>query len=110
MPEHALNSSQMTTIGAQALAILWMPKGWTRKSRIRMAQDTPMIVPVEMFEFTTVRPWIAPRTDWAGVSSPSAMIRLTPRTARILRRACAIVLFSSQPLMPAFEGYNSFVR
>lgn len=49
-----MNSIQTMTIGANVLAILLVPKGWIRKTRTRMAQETPTTVDEEMFGFTTV--------------------------------------------------------
>jgi hypothetical protein len=44
----------MMTIGANVLAILLVPKGWIRKMRTRMPQETPTTVELEMLGFTTV--------------------------------------------------------
>ena len=55
MPNEVLNSNQMTTTGAKAPPILDVPSGWMRKSKIRMAQDVPTIVDVEMLSDTIFR-------------------------------------------------------
>ena len=46
----------MMTMGAKLLAILDVPKGWIKKSKTRMAQVTPTIVPEEMPGLTTSKP------------------------------------------------------
>lgn len=71
MPVQKLNNSQTMTIGAQAEATFVVPNGCTRKSRTKIAHETPMIVGVVMLDEATVSPWIAPSTDWAGVKTPS---------------------------------------
>ena len=55
MPNERLNSSQMMTIGAKALPILAVPKGWMRNRRIKMAQEVPMMVEEVMSGFTISR-------------------------------------------------------
>lgn len=44
------------TIGAYVVPSFEVPKGWIRNSRIKIAQVTPIIVPVEMFGATTFKP------------------------------------------------------
>jgi len=56
MPVMPLNNNQMTTMGANDVASLAVPKGWMRKRRARIAQVTPMIVPVEISGAATLRP------------------------------------------------------
>lgn len=76
-----LNISQMMTIGANMVPIFDVPNGCIKKSRTRMAQDTPTIVEVVMVASTMLRlqksishmgtttavvssyPWMAPSTD-----------------------------------------------
>jgi hypothetical protein len=45
IPLAALNSNQITTMGAKEVASLEIPNGWTRKRRARMAHVTPIVVP-----------------------------------------------------------------
>lgn len=73
MPKQALNPSQMMTIGANVTASFSVPKGWTTKSRIKMPQVVPTIVDCLIPGTTTFSPCTAPRTDWAGVRTPSDM-------------------------------------
>ena len=54
---------------------------------MRMAQEVPTMVDLVMLSLTTSRPWMAPRTDCAGVSTPSDMTRETPRTPMTFRNA-----------------------
>lgn len=54
------------TIGANVTAIFVVPRGWIRKRRIRIAQVVPIMVAFVMSGLTTLSPWTAPRTDWAG--------------------------------------------
>ena len=82
------------TIGANVLAILEVPRGWMRNRRTRMAQVTPMTVPLVMSGFTTESPCMAPRTDCAGVRTPSDMTRETPRTPMTFSAVLAIRLCS----------------
>lgn len=95
----------MTTTGANVLASLAIPRGCAMNKRTMMAQLTPTMVEVPrsgrmtsipilqtqqlimVSTFRQSRPWIAPRTDWAGVNMPSAMIKLTPNTARAFSMA-----------------------
>jgi hypothetical protein len=42
---------------------------------------------------------MAPKTDWAGVKTPSAIIKLTPETAKVLIKLWATLLLSSQFLI-----------
>ena len=95
------------TIGAQALEILVIPKGWTTNRTTRIAQLTPIMVLVVMLELATLRPWIAPRTDCAGVRTPSAMIRLTPNTASTLSKPWVKRLFSRALRRPRLVGRSS---
>lgn len=44
MPKERLNTIQMMTIGAKALPILDVPKGWIKKRQIKMAQVVPTMV------------------------------------------------------------------
>ena len=55
MPNARLKVSQMMTIGAKRLPIFEVPKGWIRKSRIRIAHEVPTIVDLLMSGLTTVR-------------------------------------------------------
>src|SRR5271155_1005055 len=75
------------TMGANAPAILVVPKGWIRKRRIKMAAVTPTTVPFEIVGSTTLRPCTAPRTDWAGVKTPSEITIETARAPIFLRKA-----------------------
>jgi hypothetical protein len=68
MPNPALNPSQIMTIGANVTAIFVVPKGWIKNRRIRMAHVVPTIVGLVISGLTTLSPWTAPRTDWAGWS------------------------------------------
>jgi len=95
------------TIGAQALEILVIPIGWTMNRTTRMAQLTPIMVLVVMLELATLRPCTAPRTDWAGVRTPSAMIRLTPNTASTLSKPWMKRLFSRASRRPRLVGRSS---
>lgn len=62
--------------------------------------------------FSCVVEWWKERRepDWAGVRMPSAMMRLTPRTARIFKNACEILLFSSHRRNPRLGRFRSFVE
>ena len=84
MPKIALNNSQTMTMGAKADAILDVPRGWMRNSSTRMPQEIPTIAGVPIDGLTTEMPWIAPRTDCAGVRTPSESTRLTPKTPMTL--------------------------
>lgn len=42
-----------------------------RKSAMRIEQEIPIMLEVEISGLTTRRPWMAPRTDCAGVKMPS---------------------------------------
>jgi len=95
------------TIGAQALEILVIPKGWTTNRITRIAQLTPIMVLVVMLGLATLMPWIAPRTDCAGVRTPSAMIRLTPNTASTLSKPRVKRLFSRALRRPRLVGRSS---
>ena len=53
IPKARLKSNQMMTIGANVLASLVVPKGWTRKITTRMAQETPTINELEISSLTT---------------------------------------------------------
>lgn len=55
MPKEKLNSSHTMTIGAKALPILDVPKGWIRKRQIKMAQVVPTIVDEVMLGLTISR-------------------------------------------------------
>ena len=94
MPKDRFSSSQTMTMGAKADAMRDVPSGWMLKSRTRMAHEIPTMALVPTFGFTTVMPWIAPRTDWAGVSTPSLMTSETPKTPINLSSACATRLRS----------------
>ena len=52
MPKDKLNSSQMMTIGAKALPIFAVPKGWIRNRQIKMAQLVPTMVDEVMSDLT----------------------------------------------------------
>ena len=66
MPNERLNSSQIMTIGAKALPILAVPRGWMMNRRIKMAQDVPMMVEEVMSGFTIsrLRAYSAARPNW----------------------------------------------
>jgi len=55
MPNAKLKTSQMITIGANMLPIFEVPSGCIKKSRTKMAQDTPTIVGVVMVASTILR-------------------------------------------------------
>jgi len=55
MPKARLNTSQMMTIGAKRLPIFEVPKGWIKKSRIRMAHEVPTMVDLLISDLTTDR-------------------------------------------------------
>lgn len=56
IPKHKLKSNQMTTIGAYVVPSFEVPKGWMRKSRIKIAHVTPMMVLVVISGATTFKP------------------------------------------------------
>ena len=90
IPKQKLKSSQMITIGANPLDIFDMPRGCIKNRRISMPQLVPTIIEVDMSLLTILRlyrselagsrnegltyPWIAPRTDCAGVRMPSRLV------------------------------------
>jgi len=76
MPNPALNPSQIMTIGANVTAIFVVPKGWIKNRRIRMAHVVPTIVGLVISGLTTLSPWTAPRTDWAGWSQSQYRLEL----------------------------------
>lgn len=93
------------TIGAKVEPILDVPNGCTRKSNIKIAQDTPMIVEVVMLDDATLIPWIAPSTDWAGVRTPSANVSIE----KLSVRARNIMIFrqsQSNKLFRVLETYQ----
>jgi len=104
-----LNISQRMTIGAKMPEILVIPRGWSANRKTKMPQDAPMMVPVEIFGWATLSPWIAPSTDCAGVKIPSAMIKLTPKTATSFIRRWTALLFSRNARMPSVVERRSFV-
>ena len=96
----------MMTIGANALPILDVPRGWIRKRQIKMAQVVPTMVDEEISDLTISRlraisvvtnseprgscigsyPWMAPRTDCAGVSTPSKIPSVSSDQPRSFQR------------------------
>jgi len=94
MPEQKLNSSQTTTMGAKDVPSLDVPNGWMAKRKTRMAHEMPTMADRDSVGSATVMPWIAPRTDCAGVSTPSARTSDTPRTPMNLSRNLAALDFS----------------
>jgi hypothetical protein len=48
-----LKKSQIITMGAKALESFVSPSGWMRKRTINIAQDTPMIVELDMLGVAT---------------------------------------------------------
>lgn len=80
IPKPALNANQRITIGEKAMVSLEIPRGWRMKRKTRIAHVTPTIVGLDISGLTTLRPCTAPRTDWAGVRTPSAMTMETAKT------------------------------
>jgi hypothetical protein len=56
IPQQALKSNHIMTIGANEDAILEVPNGCTAKRTTMIAHDTPTIVADEMFGCATLRP------------------------------------------------------
>jgi hypothetical protein len=110
IPMQKLNKSQTMTIGAKELASFVIPNGCARKSKTRMAQETPTMVGFPMLGATILIPCIAPSTDWAGVSTPSDMTSATPKTPVILRKYLAAVLRSKKLLADLALPRSSPVR
>lgn len=73
-----LKRSHTTTMGANVVPNLAVPKGCMEKRKTRAAHETPTIAGVPSSGLTTRMPWMAPRTDYAGVRTPSATIIETP--------------------------------
>ena len=94
IPNMALKASQIITIGANVVAILLVPSGWIRKRHINMPAVVPTTVDLLMPGATTSRPCTAPRTDWAGVKTPSDITIDTARTPMTLSTVLANTLFS----------------
>jgi len=94
-------------LGANVVAILVVPSGWMKKRTTRMPQVVPTMVAVLMPGSTTAKPWMAPRTDWAGVSTPSAMTMDTPRTPMVLRKPRITLLVSMAWRSPRLRGATS---
>ncbi len=64
-----------------------------------------------MLGFTTLRPWTAPRTDWAGVRTPSAMTMETSEDANSLKKAAGeLALLYGLPQRTACRFFISSVR
>ena len=55
MPKQKLNISHIITIGAKALPIFDVPRGWMRKRTIKIAQVEPMMVDEVMSGLTISR-------------------------------------------------------
>lgn len=55
IPKARLKNSQMMTIGAKRLPIFEVPKGWIRKSRMRIAHVVPTMVDLLISDLTTCR-------------------------------------------------------
>ena len=107
MPKAALNASQIMTTGAKNPAIFVVPRGWIRKSTMRMPHVVPTTVDLVMSGFTTMRPWTAPRMDWAGVRTPSHMTIDTASTPIVFKRALAIPLRSRRERTVRLAGLRS---
>src|SRR5690242_1374038 len=86
IPKAEFSASQMMTIGENAFEIRLMPNGWARNSKTKIVQVTPMMVDFEIFLLISLRPCTAPRTDCAGVRTPSAMAIDTAKTPMACRR------------------------
>lgn len=110
MPQAMLNSSQTTTMGANAVPRRAVPKGWIRNKNTRMAHEMPTMADVPRSGRTTVMPWIAPSTDCAGVSTPSAMTMDTPRMPTSFNRVWLVGEFSRKRRRLRDAGVMSPVR
>jgi hypothetical protein len=86
IPNVELSVSHIMTMGEKTTEIRLIPKGWSRKSRISIAHVTPMIVDFVMVLSSSFKPWTAPRTDCAGVNTPSAMAIDTAKTPIACKR------------------------
>lgn len=98
------------TMGAKLLPSFAVPKGCIRNNNIKMVQDIPTMAEEVMSSFTTFKPWMAPKTDWAGVNIPSAIIKQIPIIARNLSAVFAKVLFSKTERTHRFGRFNSFAK
>lgn len=108
-PKPALSSNHTMTIGEKTMVSFDMPSGCTTNNRIRIAQVTPMIVDLSMSGLTTLSPWTAPSTDWAGVKTPSAMTMETESTPIVFRRPRKNLEFSIPDRMFLVERPKSLV-
>jgi len=84
----------MKMTGEKTIVILEMPNGCRRNSRISIPHVTPTIVGFEMSGLTTLRPCTAPKTDCAGVNTPSAMTMDTESTPIVFSRFRKNLVFS----------------
>lgn len=86
IPKAEFNASQTITIGENAAEKRLIPNGCAKNNRTRMVQVTPIIVDLEMFLLISFKPCTAPRTDCAGVNTPSAIAIDTAKTPMACRR------------------------
>lgn len=109
IPETRLNSSHTTTMGANPVPSLEVPNGWTANKATRMAHEMPTMADRVSVGSATVIPWMAPSTDCAGVSTPSARTRLTPSTPMALSANWAGRERSRKARTPREAGPRSLV-
>lgn len=109
IPNPALKASQIMTIGENATVSLDIPRGWTTNSTTRIAQVTPTMVGLEMSGLTTLRPCTAPRTDCAGVKTPSAITMDTAKTPIVLSKRRKNLVCSSVDRTVFCDLLSSFV-
>jgi hypothetical protein len=81
--------SQIITIGENANVSFVIPNGWMKKRATRIASVTPITVLREMSGETTWMPCTAPKTDCAGVRTPSAMTIVTAKIPITCKRRLA---------------------
>lgn len=80
------------------------PRGWMKKRTRMMPHEVPTTVELEMSGLTTLRPWTAPRTDCAGVRTPSERTMDTARTPIVLSRPRKTRLLSIRERTPRLPG------